>query len=95
MPESTKDPLHQLVGKGRKGSVSRASPEETWQIICSQHPDSYFPFSSCLCYQHWKIHKTASFPGEHATGVSDYNFEPGEMYIGQRDQDVLLNSRMP
>ena len=62
-------PRHQLVGKGKKGSFT------------CQLPDSNFPFGSCLCYHHLKIHKTASVPREHATGVSDDDYEPKEMFI--------------
>ena len=43
-------PLHQLVGKGKKGSVTHTAPEETWKVICSQHPGLYFPFGSSHMY---------------------------------------------
>ena len=83
-------PLHQLVGKGKKGSVTHTDPEEAWKVMCSQHPDSYFPFGSRLCYQHLKIHKRASVPREHAAGVSDDDYEPEEIYI---KHDKLESSR--
>ena len=46
-PRIYSNPLHQLVGKGKKGSVSCTAPEETWEVIYSQHPNLYFPFGSC------------------------------------------------
>ena len=86
-PKICLHPLHQL---GKKGSVTHTAPEETWKVICSQHSDSYFPFGSHLCYQHLKIHETASVPGEHAAGVSDDDYELEEMYI---KHDKLESSR--
>ena len=97
-PRIYSHPLLQLVGKGKKGSVSCTAPEETWKVICSQHPNLYFPFGSCWCYQHLKIHKTASVLGEHATGVSDDDYEPEEIYIlnmiSLKVQDVLLKTML-
>ena len=81
-PKVCSYPLHQLVGKGKKGSDTRAAPEETWNVICSQHPDLYFLFGSRLYYQHLKIHKTGSVSEEHVTtGVSVDDYEPKDMYI--------------
>ena len=41
-PKICSHPLHQLVGKGKKGSVTHTVPEETWKVICSQHPVHIF-----------------------------------------------------
>ena len=41
-PKICLHPFHQSAGKGKKGSVTRTAPEETWKVTCSQHPDFFF-----------------------------------------------------